>query len=93
MRQQEQEGIAEPQILTPRILPACLARIPSVLNYRMTLWPYQETRSYSHQSANELITIPLFFKCKRLNGWAEPHTWRLGQWRGKRSRVLSTAFY
>jgi len=68
MRQQEQEGIAEPQILTPRILPACLARIPSVLNYRMTLWPYQDTRSYSHQSANELSTIPLFFKCKRLNG-------------------------
>jgi hypothetical protein len=37
LRQQEQGGIAEPQILTPRILPACLARIPSVLNYRMTL--------------------------------------------------------
>jgi hypothetical protein len=37
LRQREQGGVADPQTRTRRVLPACLARIPSVLNYRMVL--------------------------------------------------------
>ena len=37
LRQRKQGDVAKPQTFTPRVLPARLARIPSILNYRMTL--------------------------------------------------------